>query len=420
MLLEFKVANFKSIRYPALLSLVAGADKDRLDTNTTPTGLTSLPRAVRVGAMYGGNAAGKSNLLKALEFMRGFVLGSANASQEGQPIVVDAYAFDPASKKEPTHFEVHFVEEGVRYEYGFTLDRERVYEEWLNSSPKGRVSKWFHRAFKSETQEYLYEFGSYLLGQKQVWEKSTRTNALFLSTAIQLNSEQLRPVFAWFQKRLAVVTNPTSLPEELGMALVESNQTKKFMLDLMKCADSSIEDLRVVDEIAVPGRLRLKIMFTNSPLAAPPPAPKEIVVTHRDSNGTGRTELRMDEESQGTQNLFALGFPWFSSLTEGRVLFVDELDASLHPLMTEALIKLFQSPEYSSSKAQVFLTTHDTSLMSADLLRRDQIWFAEKDQENSTRIYPLTDYSPRKTEALERGYLRGRFGALPKIEAWIP
>lgn len=417
MLLEFKVTNFKSIHRPAVLSLVANGDTDRVETNTLPTGLTNIPRAVRVGALYGGNAAGKSNLIKALEFMRFFVLGSANAIQDGQPILVDAYAFDPESKNEPTEFEVHFVEEGVRYEYGFTLNRERVFEEWLNSSPKGRVSKWFHRVFKAETQDYSYEFGSYLLGQKQVWEKSTRANALFLSTAIQLNSEQLRPVFGWFQKRLAVVTNPGSLPEELGIKLVKSEKTKDFMLTLMKCADPSMEDLKVVDEKLVPGRLKFKIIL-NGPI--PPEAAKEIEVTHRDSKGGGTTILRMDEESQGTQRLFALGFPWFSALSTGLVLFVDELDASLHPLMTEALIKLFQAPEYADSKAQVFFSTHDTSLMSADLLRRDQIWFAEKDEANSTRLYPLTDYSPRKNEALERGYLRGRFGALPKVEAWVP
>jgi hypothetical protein len=207
------------------------------------------------------------------------------------------------------------------------------------------------------------------------------------------------------------------LPEELGMTLVETAQTKRFMLDLMKCADSSITDLAVVDQKLVPGRLKLKIIL-NGPV--PPLAPKEIEVTHRDSTGKGTTVLRMDEESQGTQRLFNLGFPWFNALSEGRVLFVDELDASLHPLMTAALIRLFQSPEYAASKAQVFFTTHDTSLMSSDLLRRDQIWFAEKDQVNSTRLYPLSDYRPRKGEALERGYLRGRFGALPKIEAGLP
>lgn len=417
MLLEFKVSNFKSIHHPATLSLVAGTEKDQTETNTLPTGLTSLPRALRVGALYGGNAAGKSNLLKALEFMRFFVLSSANATQEGQPILVDAYAFDPAAKQEPTEFEVQFIEDGIRFEYGFTLNRTRVLEEWLNSSPKGRVSKWFHRLFRAETQDYAYEFGSYFQGQRQVWEKSTRTNALFLSTAIQLNNEQMRPVFTWFQKRLAVVTNTGMLPEELGMQLVESGKSKEFMLSLMRSADPSIEDLRVVDEKAVPGRLKLKIIF-NGPV--PPEAAKEIEVTHKDSKGSGHTVLRLDEESQGTQRLFALGFPWFNALSEGRVLFVDELDASLHPLMTEALIKLFQAPEFADSKAQVFFTTHDTSLMSADLLRRDQIWFAEKDQDNSTRLYPLTDYSPRKSEALERGYLRGRFGALPKIEAWVP
>jgi hypothetical protein len=408
MFLEFSVSNFRSIKDKAVLSMVAGPERDLEGTNTLPTDLSSLPRALRVSALYGGNAAGKSNLIKALDFMRSFVLNSATATQEGQAIEVDAYAFDAKARQEPTSLEVQFVESGIRYEYGFKLDRERVLEEWLSSSPKGRIAKWFSRIYRPEMKTYEYEFGSYFQGQKQVWEKSTRSNALFLSTAVQLNSDQLKPVFNWFMVRLRIVPDTRSLPRDAGVKLLEKIPLKKQILEFMRNADPTIKDLIVTEtKNDIPALYRAALL--NEEIY------KDVQVLHKNAEDTG-AQFTLNDESRGTQQLFAMVFPWIASRGLGQTLFVDELDSSLHPLMTRALVDFFQKDAPADTKAQLFFTTHDTSLLSGDLLRRDQIWFIERDNEGSSRLYPLTEFSPRKNEALENGYLRGRYGALPKIE----
>jgi AAA15 family ATPase/GTPase len=414
MLLQFSVSNFRSIRTKQVFSLVSGPDKALLSTNSIETGIPALPRVLRVGALYGANAAGKSNLLKAMEFMRSVVVDSATSTQEGQEISVVPFAFDLELAKSPSEFEIHFIESGIRFEYGFRLTKERVIEEWLNAKPKGRIQKWFHRSFSAEDAQYNYSFGSILQGQKQVWEKSTRANALFLSTAVQLNSEQLKSVFNWFKSKLVVMSNTPWLSNGPSAAWAKRDTAKPFLTWLMKTADKSIEDFRVEEVAPEPGQLE-RVFSSKMVEMLSAHKTDDVSVLHRTKDGNEFVPLKLTEESAGTQRLFSFAWPWMEAIVNSSVLLVDEIDASLHPLMTRFLVSMFLRPFEGDFKPQLVFTTHDTSLLNGESLRRDQIWFAEKDEYNSSCFYPLTDFSPRKGEALEKGYLHGRYGALPFI-----
>ncbi len=198
MLVEFRAKNFRSLRDEQVLSLVASSDKSLQDTHTLNSGHSAAPRLLRSAVVYGANASGKSNLIKALQYMRGVVIESATVIQPGQAYGVQPFRLDIDSAKEPTEFEVTFIVDGVRYQYGFAMTSERIVSEHLLLYKTGKSQSWFERRFDAATEKYVYVFGSNFKGEKKLWEGATRPNALFLSMAAQLNSEALRPVFDWF------------------------------------------------------------------------------------------------------------------------------------------------------------------------------------------------------------------------------
>ena len=195
MLIEFRVANFCSLRDEQVLSLVASKDKMLQETHTVATGLKAAPHVLRSAVVYGANASGKSNLIKALQTMRGIVAESATVMQPRQTFAVPPFRLDAQSAQAPTTFEVTFILDGVRYQYGFSLTAQRVVNEHLLVYKAFKPQRWFQRHYDAETGKDVYEFGAGLKGAKHLWEGATRANALFLSMAVQLNSEALRPVF---------------------------------------------------------------------------------------------------------------------------------------------------------------------------------------------------------------------------------
>jgi len=412
MLIEFSVTNYRSIREAQSLSMVASNYvKEFAETNCTATEVPGLPSLLRSSVIYGPNAAGKSNLLKALTFMKNFVLQS-QAHQEGALINVAPFALTTDTKGEPSEFEVFFIQEGIRYQFGFAVNKVRVIREWLYVYPKGRVKRLYERTFDQDRNEDEWYYPS-LTGPKDLWRKSTRKNALFLSTAIQWNSEQLKPVFNWFQNKLEVILPGREIDPMFSMDQCVSNEGKQGVLAFMGAADTGIVGVELH-----------KLQFTHEKLPAEMPQPlkdqivKDGVRTVRFQHRTDTGELHsfdLADESDGTQKLFTYAGPLLDVLATGRTLAVDELDTSLHPLMVRFLISLFHNPEINRYNAQLIFTTHDTSVLDSELYRRDQIWFVEKTADQSSRVYPLSDFSPRKGEALEKNYLHGRYGALPFI-----
>lgn len=413
MLVEFRTKNFRSLRDEQVLSLVASTDKTLKDANTLPTQLKAAPHLVRSAVIYGANASGKSNLIKALQYMRGVVMESAMV-QPNQAFSVQPFRLDTASAQEPTEFEVTFILEGVRYQYGFAMTPKRILREHLLVYKAFKPQRWFERQFDAETGKDHYEFGPGLKGQKSLWEGATRPNALFLSMAVQLNSEALRPVFNWFAQQLVIFNEASPLAPTFSVQMLKAADQRKAICDFLRAADISIADIDVVTQKASGPVVHIDRITGVTEVKTEEIEQHELKFHH--IVGDTKAVFDASEESSGTRNLLALTGPVLDILRKGLTLVVDELDTSLHTHLVQALVRLFHSPEVNTGGAQLIFTTHDTSLLDAyGLFRRDQIWFVEKEADQSSSLYSLVEFSPRKNEALEKGYLQGRYGAVPII-----
>lgn len=415
MLVEMSVANFRSFHESKTFSLVKGNGHELREPNTFKVAAPNEIDLLRSAAIYGPNASGKSNFLRALQTMKRVVLDSAVKLQRGDPLPVTPFRLNSATLLQPSEFEVIFIVDGVRFQYGFSATTDRIHEEWLMAYPKGRVQRWFSRCWDEKTNHYSWELGNNLLGEKQLWQKSTRDNALFLSTAVLLNSEQLQPVFDWFKNTLRMSKVGGWRPD-FTASLCEQSEKSRIM-EFLRAADLNIDDVLVerkpFDLQSLPDGFpeQLKELIAGD-------KDRQIVqiqTVHKRGDGEA-VVFDLNDESDGTQKLFAFAGPWIDVLSHGYVLFVDELHDNLHPRLVQFLVQLFHDSETNPHNAQLIFTTHETSILSQDVFRRDQIWFCEKNDDQSTHLYPLTDFSPRKgRENLEQAYLSGRYGSLPFV-----
>ena len=420
MLVEFRVKNFRSFRDEQTLSLVASADKT-LPGNCAAEGKQKL---LKVAAVYGANASGKSNLIRAIAAMRDIVLSSV-AYTPGQELGVTPFLFDSESPNEPSMFEVTFYEEGVRYQYGFTVTTERIEEEWLIAYPKGPGQKWFERVFNKKTKTYDWKFSTLLKGEKASLAAKTRSNTLFLSVSAQWNNAQLTSVYKWFESKLQVAdSNHTfrSLTAEMLGSVDKKTKVDREMrqaiVTVMKEADLGISDVLVKEKVDsekvkfpedMPSDVRKAVIRNREERF-------DVEILHASIEAGKNVALPLDEESDGTQKFFKLIGPWSYARMFGLTILVDELEASLHPLLTRFLVQAILHQDAYSKGAQLIFSTHDTTLLDPELFRRDQVWFTEKDKGGGTQLCPLSDYKPRKGEAMQKGYLSGRYGAVPVLE----
>lgn len=415
MLIEFRVKNFRSLRDEQTLSLVAAKDSVLKEENTFETGIKAVPALLKGCAIYGANAGGKSNLIKALQYMRGVVLESATTIQPEQTYSVQPFRLSDAHKLQPTEFEVTFLKGGVRYQYGFVMTSARIISEYLLVYKTAKPSSWFERNYNPETGEDEYTMGTSLKGKKSVWREATRPNALFLSMAVQLNSEALMPVYDWFVNDLTLLNEQSKLSPEFTIGLLRHQQSKDIVCKMLRAADISISDIEVKTRKVPSQSIHFNMEEGTTEVTDQESMEDRIIFHHTTEQGEALFELQ--DESAGTQSfLFLIGLV-LQVLKSGKTVVVDELDTSLHPLLVRELVSLFGNPEINPLGAQLIFTTHDTSLLSAPfLLRRDQVWFVEKDADQASTLIPLTDFSPRNSEALERGYLQGRYGGIPFID----
>jgi hypothetical protein len=412
MLIELKIKNFRSFREEAIFSMVASADKT-LPENTVYSpefgGRSLLCSAV----IYGSNAAGKSNLMVAVNFIGKFIHSSTERILNS-PIEISPFLLVSEPNTSPSEFEITFIDsENVRYQYGFHVNAKQITREWLVAHPKGLPQTWFERDYVNGADPTWY-FGRNLKGKNSQVAELTRPDVLFLSNAAKLNHQQLGHVFEWFQKSLRVIGADELSPYLSTYSAARAKhdeQAQERIRRLLAVADFGISDFEVREETYtekdlpedMPTELRSKLVNK-----------KRLDVYMRHPVGTGNeVTLPLGEESNGTQRLFALSGPLADVLENGWTLFVDELDASLHPLLVRYLVELFHNQKINPKGAQLIFNTHDTTLMDCCLFRRDQIWFIEKDRQGCSHLYPLLDYSPRKDEALAKGYLLGRYGAIP-------
>lgn len=412
MLIEFKFKNFRSFREETVLSMAASTDRS-LSGNTIPVPEFGGRSLLRSAVVYGANAAGKSNLIAAINFVDDFVGLSAERKLDS-PIDVAPFLLVSEPDSAPSEFELTLIDsEHVRFNYGFQVNAEQVVREWLVAYPKGSPQTWFERDQSNEGTPNWY-FGRNLKGKNSQVAEMTRPDVLFLTNAAKLNHQQLGQVFKWFRRSLRVI----GINEITQSLIVYSARRAKTNEEahtrirrFLEMADIGISDFEVREEV-----------YTEKDL--PSDLPEELrsyyvnkkhldIYTHHPIGTQAEVVFPLEVESNGTKRLFALSGPLDDVLKNGWTLFVDELDSSLHPLLVRYLVELFHSPEANPKGAQLIFNTHDTTLMDCCLFRRDQIWFVEKDREGCSHLYPLLDYSPRKDEALAKGYLQGRYGGIP-------
>ncbi|MFO0905520.1 MAG: ATP-binding protein [Pirellulales bacterium] len=419
MLIEFRVENHRSLRDEQALTLEVGRVAEGEDLRPRRVNGHSELLLPAVG-IYGPNASGKSNVLAAIAFMREAVLHSHRRWEPEGGIPRTAFAWG-GNRQASSMFEASFVANGTRFEYGFCVNDEIVEEEWLFAWPNSRKQVWFEREADS------FRFGDLLKGPNEAVKEVTRKNALFLSAAAQHSHQQLTPLYMWFRSIFPVnipgrgnsifpspfMPEPLFASDAVQLSLFPTESTEETLAakirQLLLFADVGIVDIK---RLATEGEYRGRTIRRN-----------RILLQHQVNNDESWLEL--DEESEGTKTLFRMAPAVFRALETGGLLLVDELESSLHPLIGLAIVKLFNCPRANPNNAQVLFTTHDTNLLGPTIgkppLRRDQIWFTEKDNNGATKLYPLTDYKPRKAENLERGYLQGRYGAIPFLGdiTWI-
>ena len=384
MLIQFTIENHRSIKNNAVISFAASKDKSLEANLLHPDEKKTLLPAI---ALYGANAAGKSNVLHALMTMKEMVIGEASKVSKGQKLPWEPFGDTTA----PTTFEIVFIYQGVRYAYGYSFDDKKIYTEYLYYWPNGREALIFSR------ENGKYEFRENV-NEQLTLSNRTPDNKLYLVSSNDWNLPQTENAYKWFLEKLTFLMEEEPATSETVAQIISGDEKKARILKELLLADLGITDVTV------------KNISGKTPV---------ITTTHRIIGEDGSVEhfqLLMDQESSGTQRFFARIGGWLQALENGALLVVDEIEDSLHPLLTKRLIEMVQDNSVNTNGAQILFTTHDAMLLDLNFLRRDQIWFADKNEKTcATELYSLASFSPRKGENVRKGYLQGRFGAIPFI-----
>ncbi|MBS9384264.1 MAG: ATP-binding protein [Dolichospermum sp. BR01] len=434
MLVEFSVENYRSIQEKQTLSMVAAEDETMLDSNTFPVPNNDDLRLVTSAAIYGPNASGKSNLFKAIQVLKNLVIKSASRMQIGDKLPVEPFKLNSETAKKPSSFEVIFILDDIRYEYGVSLNRERVFEEWLIAYRNEVQENWFSREYLPDNPKfqpnegYKWSFGKGLKGEKKRIQRFVRSNSLFISHAAQNNHPQLTEVFDFFEYEINMISLTEVQLREFDFTIKmceEDNNFREQIVNLLSEADIGISDIRFESE-PMDDNIKLVVqnLFSkefegrkNANNLLEIDNVKKVITIHKMNDSNSKIELEMSDESAGTKRLFNIAGYLLFVLECGEVLIIDELDRSLHPVLSKALIKMFNNPEINKNNAQLIFTTHDTTLLDDETFRPDQIWFTEKDN-SMTKLYSLFDFRPRENESLQKSYLLGRYGAIPFINGF--
>jgi hypothetical protein len=417
MLIEFSVGNYRSFKEQVTFSMVAAnlvAKDKKLDENNVFEVDDDL-KLLKSAAIYGANASGKSNLAKALGFMRWFMINSSKETQSTEKIDVERFKLSTETEAKPSFFEIVFLMNGKRYRYGFEATRDKVVSEWLFYVPKSRETKLFERKLDNISVSKTYKADGI--------QQKTRHNALFLSVSAQFNVKLAEKILDWLTNRVKLVSGLDDRGYRgYTVNCLMNNKNKNEIIQLLKKLDLGFADVKVEEsEVTVdslpnelPDEIKNFILKNGGTKAT------SIQTMHQKFDEKGNSAsialFNLDEqESEGTQKVFALAGPLVNTLKDGKVLIIDEFDARIHPLISRAIVELFNSNETNPSNAQLIFMTHDTNLLSNKLFRRDQIWFVEKNRYGATDLYSLAEYKVRNDASFESDYIKGRYGAIPYI-----
>lgn len=414
MLIQFSVKNFTSFKDKQVFSMEAGTGDENIENI-----INVDERILKSTALYGANASGKTNLIKAFSAAI-MMIRLSNNRQPGEKLMqMEPFAFDDKTKNEPCEFEFIFYANNNKYVYGFKADKDKVYEEYLYQYFSAKATRIFERTNCNE-----YKFLQVDEGKLNSIKDQNIDNKLFLATATTWNYEKTKAPYLWFAQLIDTYSGGMLLNDFVleSYNKDESMELKKFTLKLLEEADIIIKDFNVdVVEHELDNNMAMFIKSLNIPAQFAPQKQRDvnIVMTHEiidDNNNKKEYSINYNNESSGTQILFSMAPILKQVFENGKIIIIDELERSLHPSLVEMIIKFFHNPEINKGNAQLIFNTHDTNLLSLDLFRRDQIWFAEKDpKKGATELYPLDDFSVRKTENIQKGYLNGRYGAIPFV-----
>ncbi|WP_287189346.1 ATP-binding protein [Paraburkholderia sp.] len=376
--------------------------------------------------IYGANAAGKSNVLAALHFLIDSITDSYTHSlSRKKPMPYQPARIDVSERTAPSHFDVDVLIDGVRHHYGFEHDAEGVTREWLYSFPSNARKVLFMRDFSAGNAEQSVYFGPTIKRiDPTLSEQSKNRWCLFLSAASALNHEQLSAVAKYFEQHFDVFGAVKAANNRQLAMVLQDERSRQEIEAFLSRVDVGILGIKIEkkpaekkmrDAVLGMGKALAEAFGNSMPIDAFAEIAEfdyDIRFVHRGKNEVS-FELPTSAESSGTLHLLSILMPTIEAIKEGKVLVIDEITTSLHTMLSQELIKLFVTPEINTKGAQFIFTTHDTNLLSSGFLRRDEIWFAEKGHFGETHVYPLSDFHTRSSDNLERGYLQGRFGAIP-------
>ena len=412
MIIEFSVENFRSFKDRVTLNMDSSSSKK------IPQNLINLDggnNLLKTALIYGANSAGKSNLIKAIDFMKGMVVNSHTFNVSSKIPFVVPYKLSKSSKQKPSKFELIFLCGGKKYRYGFSCNSTTVFEEYLFETSKKKEKLVFSRNNTTD-----FEFGIDVKKQN-LYQSQTIDNTLYISRATQLGYDKTKNIYDYFSENIIVNMNRTHADTSnwIDYTITKIKNNPKFkenILDILKKADfGGIEDFSIKTQ-RVPVR---KILFSFS--NADPDFEStdgfddiyKVQTMHRTDDGE-IVYLDFNDESEGTRKTLSILGPLLNIMDENKVLFIDELDSSLHPEITRMIVKLFNSKKNKSG--QLVFTTHDTTLLDNELFRKDQIYFCSKEPNSFTILSSLIDYDIRQDIDFERAYLNGRIGGVPFID----
>jgi uncharacterized protein len=438
MLIRFSVENFLSFCEEAEFSMVAGKTRQHSEHKLELKRPSNL-KVLKAGIIYGANASGKSNLVKAIDYARDRIL---EGTRPKQLIPFNPFRFARDCQSKPSKFMFEFSTGDTSYNYGFSLDAQRIHEEWLyeitatsehplferKTSKNHETEVDFNIKFDNKDDENFLHFTA----------RGTRPNQLFLTESIERNVKYLADVDKWFRQSLVIVF-PDSRIQSLPLQFLNENDFKHKFPNMLKQFDTSISGIKLqnvdLDSEPIPqiilddikqdlleatndeqgGVATLeasngqRYLFRISEIGTIEAL--KMMTAHKVDGEDDPIYLEVSEESDGTQRLFDI-IPGLMDLMDGeKVFIIDELDRSLHPHLTRNILELFLKAR--GNKSQMIVTTHEASLLDLDLLRRDEIWFIEKDRNGKSSAYSLEEFNPRKDKDIRKGYLLGRYGSIP-------
>lgn len=395
MIIQFTTGNFLSFKEQSTLSLAVSALKEiqvpseEIIFGVGSAGLSLLKSAV----IYGANASGKSNFIKAFEFFKWYVINSSKDIQAGERVNIESFRLNSLTTEEPSYFEAIFCDTENQYRYGFEADNSLVHTEWLYQKANKKRAKEVELFYREKDNFDIHP--KFTVGKEVAGKRMVRANALLLSVAAQFNDPRAVEIMKWLNDTTIFSGfNDEKALWNTAIVHLDDAEMRQRIVEFSRYADLGIENIEKIENTIVSKH------------------------TQYDEEGNEVKTVSFPfqkNESEGTIKYFSLAYPIIDALDNGKRLIIDEFDSKMHPLLTNKIIALFNSKETNPKNAQLIFTTHDTNLLSANIFRRDQIWFTQKDRYGATELYSLAEYKVRNDASFEKDYLSGKYGAIPIV-----